>query len=117
VRGRAASNSQFPTQRRKPLYTRGSGRTLLLLGIVAFALLVFLGSRAGNDAGRTVSFRGERYERTAVATDADLDSARVVRTDEEIDGQPVYAQRRSPSRVLFLLRADGEFDVFRIIDE
>jgi hypothetical protein len=117
VRGRAASNSQFPTQRRKPLYTRTSGRTLIFFGVVAFALLIFLGARAGGDAGRTISYQGERYERTAVVTEADLDDARVVRTDEEIDGQPVYAQRRTPSRVLFLLRADGEFDVFRVIDE
>ena len=80
-------------------------------------LLVWLGSRAGGDAGRVVSYRGERYERTAVVTEADLDDARVVRTPEEIDGQPVYAQRRTPSRVLFLLRGDGEYDVFRIIDE
>jgi hypothetical protein len=83
---------------------------------VVFALLVFLGARAGDDTGRTVSYHGERYERTAVATEADLDNARVVRTNEEIDGQPVYAQRRTPSRVLFLQRADGEYDVFRIID-
>jgi hypothetical protein len=81
-------------------------------------VLIFLGTRAaGEDAGRRVSYQGERYERTAVVTEADLDAARVIRTNDEIDGQPVYAQRRTPSRVLFLLRADGEFDVFRIIDE
>ena len=90
---------------------------MILLGVVAFTLLIFLGARAGGDAGRTVLYEGERYERTAVVTEADLDDARVVRTNEEIDGQPVYAQRRTPSPVLFLLRADGEFDVFRIVDE
>jgi hypothetical protein len=84
---------------------------------VAFALLVFLGSRAGSDAGRMVTYEGERYERTAVATETDLGNARVVRTDDEIDGQVVYAQRASPSRVLFLLRGDGEYDVFRIVEE
>ncbi len=78
---------------------------------------MFLGARAGNDAGRTVSYQGERYERTAVATESDRNEARVVRTSDEIDGQEVYAERRTPSRVLFLLRADGEYDVFRLVDE
>jgi hypothetical protein len=114
---RAASDSGFPTQRRKPLYTRGSGRTLLLIGVVAFALLVFLGARAGGDAGRTVSYHGERYERAAVATQDHFAAAGVVATGEKVDGQQVFAERRTPSRVLFLLRADGEYDAFVLVDE
>ena len=117
MRERAASDSRFPTQRRKPLYTRGRGRTLIFLGIVAFALLVFLGARAGDDSGRTVSYRGERYERAAVATQEHADSAGVAATGEKLDGQEVFAERRTPSRVLFLLRADGEYDAFVLVDE
>ncbi len=84
---------------------------------MAFALLVFLGTRAGGDTQRTVTYRGERYARTAIATEADVSQARVFRTGDKVDGQPVYAQRRTPSRVIFLLRADGEYDAFAIVDE
>jgi hypothetical protein len=117
VRGRAASDSRFPTKRQKPPYTSGRGRTLILIGIVAFALLVFLGARAGGDAGRTVSYHGERYERAAVATQEHVDSAGVAATGEKVDGQEVFAEDRTPSRVLFLLRADGEYDAFVLVDE
>jgi DNA-binding helix-hairpin-helix protein with protein kinase domain len=118
VQERAASNSRFPTQRRKPLYTTVKGRTLLLLGIVAFAALVVLGVQVRDEgASRTVSYRGELYERAAVATRAHVDEAEVAATGLQIEGQEVFAERRSPSRVLFLRRADGEFDAFVLVDE
>lgn len=78
---------------------------------------MFLGARAGGDSGRTVSYHGERYERAAVATQEHVDSAGVAATGEELDGQEVFAEKRTPSRVLFLLRADGEYDAFVLIDE
>ena len=87
------------------------------MGIVAFALLVFLGTRQGGDTQRTVSYRGERYTRAALATEAHVELADVVATGDKVDGQEVYAERRTPSRVLFLLRPDGEYDAFVIVDE
>ena len=80
-------------------------------------MLIFLGARAGSDAGRTVSYHGERYERAAVATQAHVDSVGVAATGEKLDGQDVFAERRTPTRVLFLLRTDGEYDAFVLVDE
>jgi hypothetical protein len=78
---------------------------------------VFLGARAGSDTGRTVSYHGERYTRAAVATEEHVKVAGVVATGDKLDGQDVYAERRTPSRVLFLLRPDGEYDAFVLVDE
>jgi hypothetical protein len=78
---------------------------------------VFFGARAGSDTGRTITYGGERYERAAVATQADVDSAGVAATGEKVDGQEVFAERRTPSRVLFLLRPDEKYDAFVLVDE
>ncbi len=89
----------------------------VLLGIVAFALLVVLSARVRDAQSRTVSYRGELYERAAVATQAHVAEAGVAATGERVEGQAVFAEQRRPSRVLFLRRADGEYDAFVLLDE
>ena len=83
------------------------------------AALVLVGAlRSGSDSGtREVTYRGERYESAAVAREADVELAGAVATGDTLDGQRVFAERRTPPRVLFLLRADRKYDAFVLAEE
>jgi hypothetical protein len=89
-------------------------RLFVLLGTAAIALVVAValgvGGREADD--ETIAYRGERYAGSVLATGAEVRRAGAVATTEQLGGRRVFAERRTPPRVLFLLRPDGRYDAY-----
>ncbi|HWG56325.1 MAG TPA: hypothetical protein VNT58_07370 [Gaiellaceae bacterium] len=92
-----------------------NAKLLITAGIPIVGLLILvagLGLAGREVSERTLEYRGERYTGRVLATQEEVDRTAAIATDDRVDGKQVFAERRRPSRVLFLLRPDGRYDAY-----